>query len=108
MITQHDHIDVRPINMSDHKRKYAQRKRIFFSLFACLIGILILLRFVAPSTEGHPTTALEGILFVALVAIPVSMLVVFRCPNCRKSLATSWSFRNRLKVCPECGEQLEE
>jgi len=96
--------------MNKIQRKYQKRKRIYFALIAALFGIIMSLGFFTPHDE-HQANIFEVIMFTGLAGIVAAIYVVFRCPNCNKTLLPTFSSSlaswGKLHCCPKCGVELE-
>ena len=88
--------------------EFRRRRRTFRLLSVALLALIAIALFTTP-TEASPAGVAEFIFVGAIIAIASGLWAVFRCPNCRASLPSTFALPWRKEcVCPGCGERLGE
>jgi hypothetical protein len=94
--------------MTDIQIRYRKVKKLYLTLLAALLLIIVGFSFIAPSGE-HGITPVEGLMYFSLLIVGIAMYRVLRCPKCRAFLMPAYSTAwGRLKNCPDCGVELIE
>jgi hypothetical protein len=86
--------------------EFKKRRRTFRLLAAALLATIGIALFTTP-TEASPAGVAEVIFVGAIIAIASGLWAVFRCPNCRAHLPSTFALPGRKKCeCPGCGVRL--